>query len=371
MKSQIDGQILLFYGWWQFAVCLFAFFALLAIWHHIGRKQGDKGQLWLALSVLSWSFSGAFEVYFAEASMPEKQVIKATFLRGYRSIFSLLNSLFILLALPWFKYIPQRLEAFIKSKFWIFIVGIPFMFSLMPALSRIISGREDLVIIEFDVYYSLFTLGFLGLVLFESFKKRRLPMLAYLSVVCILITLIAVILKLSGSDLNMILMSAIFKTSLIMIFFALAMSWVKELSENIIPQAKDIYLIFRQLKNSSGRFEHFVKLNGFADKTEQEIRLSPANYNLLKTFAERRVGPESDWLEIKPKAETRTGKIYDIKDHNEIKRMVHSVLDGLFGKQKWTKEQHEVPLKSTLFEMSEKRERKIRLKIPVSNITIH
>jgi len=240
----------------------------------------------------------------------------------------------------------------------------------MPALSRILSGKEDFVIIEFDVYYALFTLGFLGLVLFESFKKRRLPMLAFLSVVCILITLIAEILKLTGSNLNMILMSAIFKTSLIMIFFALAMSWVKELAENIMPTAKDLILKLRVAKNESGKFDHIVQLIGFPGKHDQDIKLTPANFNLLKVFAQRKIHEGNEWLEIKPKSESRTGKVYDIKDHNEIKRMTHSLLDGVFGKEMWTKEQHEGPFKNILFEMSERRERKIRLRIPASNITI-
>jgi len=370
LDTNTETHLLIFYGWWQFAVCLFAFLALLAIWHHIGRKKGDVGQLWLALSILCWSFSGACEVYFAQASLTDNTVLEQSNLGVFRSIFSLLNSLFILLALPWFKYIPKSLDAIIKSKYWKYIVGIPFLFSLMPAISRSLSGKEHFVIIEFDVYYALFTLGFLGLVLFESFMKRRLPMLAYLSVVCILITLLAEILKLTGTNLNMILMSAIFKTSLIMIFFALAMSWVKELSEKVIPAASELFLKLKLKKTVSGKFEHTVKVAGFPGKDEIDIKLTPANFNLLKVFAQRKIEAKNEWLEIKPKNESRTGKTYDINDHNEVKRIIRSLLDGVFGKNLWTKEHHESPLKSAMFEMSEKRERKIRLKIPVSNIAL-
>jgi len=42
----------------------------------------------------------------------------------------------------------------------------------------------------------------------------------------------------------------------------------------------------------------------------------------------------------------------------------------LFGKNNWTKETHETPLKESLFEMSQKRERKIRLAILSENITL-
>ena len=370
MSGQVEKHLLIFYGWWQFAVCLFAFLALLSIWYHIGRKQKDYGQLWLALSILCWSFSGAFEVFYAQNNLASSENYSDSFVDVYRSIFSLLNSLFILLALPWFKYIPKKLDAIIHSKYWNFIVGLPFIFSLLPSLSRVFLNKEHSIIIELDVYYALFTLGFLGLVLFESFRKRKLPLLAILSIVCILITLIAEILKLTGSDLNMILLSAIFKTSLIMIFFALAMSWVKELAENIIPTAKDIFLNLRLVKNGDGKFEHIAHVKGFPGKEDQDIKLSPANFKLLELFVKRKLDTDNEWLEIKPKSESRTGKVYDIKDHNEIKRITHSILDGVFGKQMWTKEQHEAPLKSTIFEMSEKRERKIRLKIPADNLSL-
>ena len=250
-----DPQTLSLYGWWQLSVCLFAFVALLAIWWHIGRKQNDFGQVWLALSVLCWSFSGGIEVYFGKQLQRERQEVTTEvnallegsaevisheivdlrdtyrkiktdqtqslfFLDGSRSILSLFNSLFILLALPWFRYMPRRIEPIVKSRYWHFIVGLPFLFSLLPTLSKMISGRS--LVSELDVYYAALTLGFLGAVLWESFAKRRLRVLAWLSLICILITFIAQLYKLTDRNINLTLFSAIFKTSLIMIFFALA-----------------------------------------------------------------------------------------------------------------------------------------------------
>ena len=190
----------------------------MAIWWHIGKRQNDFGQVWLALSILCWSLSGLLEVYFSQDTIGAK-----TILEGGRSILSLLNSLFILLALPWFRYLPKPLIAVIKSKHWIFIVGLPFLFSFLPTVGKMVLGRTFEVISELDVYYALMTLGFLGYVLWESFAKRRLKGLAWLSLVCILITLLAQFYKLKGASVNLTLFSAIFKTSLIMIFFALAL----------------------------------------------------------------------------------------------------------------------------------------------------
>jgi len=347
-----------FYGWWQFAVCLFAFFALIAVWWHIGKKQHDFGQVWLALSVLCWSISGLFEVYFTGFST-ESNVLQ----EGSRSILSLFNSLFILFALPWFRYLPKPLAPIIKSKYWNYIVGLPFVFSLLPTISKMASGKSFFIISELDVYYALLTLGFLSYVLWESFARRRLMALSWLSIVCVLITLVAQFYKLTNAEVNLTLFSAIFKTSLIMLFFALALSWVKELSENVIPTKERLKIVFDKKERS-------VRLEGFPGEIERKVILSPASFDLFYKFAERKKDVSKDWLEIKSKNFEGSTKDYDIKDHNEIKRLLLSVLDGLFGKDNWSQEHHLKPLKNSLFEMSEKRERKIRLAIPSENISL-
>lgn len=366
LEINANNEILSFYGWWQFAVCLFAFTALLAIWWHIGKRQNDFGQVWLALSILCWSISGVIEVYYAQ-----KSVVSDTFsLDGWRSILSLLNSLFILLALPWFRYLPKALEQIIKSKFWIYIVGLPFLFSMLPTISKMISGTSVSIISELDVYYAFLTLGFLGYVLWESFVKRRLKILAWLSLITILITLVAQLYKLTDSSINLTLFSAIFKTSLIMLFFALALSWVKELAENVIPESQNFFISFKKQKNGKGKIEQIVLLKGLPGGSERKVVLTPALYELLLKFAERKIGSNDDWLEIKPKNFDVSEKQYDINDYNEIKRLLIAILDGIFGKENWTRDHHHNPLKNALFEMSEKRERKIRLAIPAENITL-
>jgi hypothetical protein len=402
----VKNDLLAFYGWWQLAVCLFAFAALMAIWWHIGRKRNDFGQVWLALSVLCWSFSGGVEVFYAnqmqeqgqEAFILLDQIIKGdepatnpgdlinsfraeydqlteyhagkSFeLDGWRSILSLFNSLFILLALPWFRYIPKQIEAVVSSKYWVYIVGLPFLFSLFPTISKMFSGRSLGLISELDVYYAILTLIFLGLVLWESFARRRLRMLAWLSLVCILITFVAQLFKLTASDIDLNLFSAIFKTSLIMIFFALALSWVKELAEDIIPASGQLFLEMKEQRGEAGKLQYTVSLRGLPGET-RTVHLTPALYELLKKFAGKKLEDGEGWMEIKPKHDGRQGKVYDIRDHNEIKRLVVALLDGIFGKDMWTRTQHEEPLRNAMFERSPKRERKIRLRIPAENISV-
>ena len=353
-----------FYGWWQFSVCLFAFFALFSIWYHIGKKQDDFGQVWLALSILCWSVSGLIEILAWE-----KMNLSLHIKDGLRSVFSLLNSLFILLALPWFRYLPKPFAHLIKSNFWPYIIGIPFVFALFPTLHKMFRASSASIISELDVYYALLTLFFLGFVLWESFVKRRLPLLGWLSIITVCITLMAQIYKLLDNTINLLLFSAIFKTFLIMLFFALALSWVKELTETVIPGPQQLRLRFLKKNDSSGRSIYHVVMHGFAGDGYREVILTPALYKLFKLFAQRKLDDSEGWLEIKPK-NFEVSKTYDINDHNEIKRLLTSLLDGLFGKESWTKEKHFVPLKNTLFEMSEHRERRIRLLLPKENILL-
>ena len=344
------------FGWWQIAVCTFAFAALMAIWWHIGRKKQDAGQIWLALSILCWSFSGLAEITL---SGQENGIL----LEGSRTIASLFNSLFILLALPFFKYPPERIKPLIHSRFWVLIIGVPFLFSLLSTIGKLIWGSGYELISELDVYYAFFTLIFLGGVIWNSFVKRRLPSLAVLSLICIGITAVAQILKLVEDSSSQVLFSAIFKTCLIMLFFALALSWVKELSENTIPASAFLSLKLFSGKNDRHQNVNYVELSGIPQNEQTTITLSTAPYELLLKFAKLRLSTENGWLEIKPKDVRKSSKTYDIKDYNELKRLLHALLDGIYGPALWSKEQHYIPLKTSLFEMSEKRDRKVRLKL--------
>jgi len=365
MENNYNVELISFYGWWIGSVSLFAFIALLGIWYHIGRKQGDTGQIYLAFSIFFWFLSGVINVIFADRlNQPDRKLIHD----GFVSIFSMLNSLFILLALPWFRYIPSFLESIVKSKYWIIIVGLPFLFSVLPTVTKMYTLKEYGFISELDVYYSILTLIFLGIVLWSSFAKRGLMFLSVLSALCILITFLAQLLKMSDSQINMLLFSAIFKSCLIMIFFALALSWVKELSERVLLSSQNMFLSFVKTKDGITKQNNVIELAGFGLPHAKRVSLTHASYNLLKLFSDR-LHAEEKWLEIKPKNDPRTGQVYDIKDHIEIRRLLHQLLDGLYGKNNWSKEKHEQPLRSELFKNSDKRDRKVMLNIPAGNIT--
>ena len=347
-------------------VCLFAFLSLMAIWYHIGKQQNDRGQVWLALSILCWSISGAFQLYFGLTSVEPHLSLNVSIAK---SLLSLLNSLFILLALPWFRHLPTALSPIIKSKYWTIIIGLPFIFSMLPTLSKIFIGKSNALISELDVYYSILTLLILGWVLWQSFVKRRLFLLAVLSATCIGITFIAQIYKLTDNNIDQLLFSAIFKSSLIMLFFALALSWVKDLTESLHKSSGVTKMNLRSERQKNGKQVHTLALSGIFHQ-DKELSLSPTHFHLLKKFAQRLKEDPEGWLEIKPKADKRSGKVYDINDYNEIKRMLHAILDAQLGKGSWSKEHHEKPLKDLLIEKSPDRERKVRLALSPEQVSI-
>ena len=152
-----------------------------------------------------------------------------------------------------------------------------------------------------------------------------------------------------------------------MIFFALALSWVKEPSESIIPAVTEFKIAFKVDKEGD-KIQRLVFISGLPNSPKRKIKLSNASFELLKRFAASKKLESEAWLEIKPKHHALKEKVYDINDYNEVKRLLIALVDGLFGKGNWTNDLHLVPLKNLLFELSEKRERKIRFRIPPENI---
>ena len=120
-----------------------------------------------------------------------------------------------------------------------------------------------------------------------------------------------------------------------MIFFALALSWVKDLTERIQIKSGNVFLKLSKIK--SGRlFNNILAISGLTGDEKKEVSLTNKNFELLKLFIDRKMGPSEGWLEIKPKSNNRTGNVYDINNHNEIKRLIHSILDGVYGKNMWS-----------------------------------
>lgn len=355
----------LFYGYWQIVICCFAFLALLSIWRHITKnlapKQRDYGLVWLSLAILVWALSGTLEVFYG-TNLTDSQFALTRY-EGLKSMLSIFNSAFILLALPRFKHVPASIRPVVQSDSWRWLVFSTFGFSAVLTLLMLMGvliPKRITLISSVDLIYAIFTLFFLGLTLWASFAKRGLKILAYLAVISIAFTLAAQILKLGESDFLKILLNCSFKTILIVLFFALALSWVEELGKNtLLPSAKTLQLHLYTRKNKAHKLEYLSLLRLPAFAFQQEISFTEKPFQLLLHFAEKRKmgGPDGGWLEIQPK--TAVKRDYDIKDYNEIGRIIDTILPKITELQ--SPPIDKTALKEMLFEYGKSRRIRLRL----------
>lgn len=381
-EAAATAQLYYFYGGWQVIICLFSGIALLSIWSHITQKDepGDRdlGLLWVAISIFMWAISGVIDLVDAqniEKSGAPAETVQIIF-DGSRSILSILNSAFLLLALPWFHYKPKWLQFLLQSQIWFFVVIIPWLFCIFSTVlmfARIIIPSSSPFIYLFDFLYAIFTLGFLGIILWESFARRGLRTLAYLSALCIICTLAAQVLKLfAGMELEFwrLLLNGIFKTVLILLFFALSLSWVEELSKIVPMPVSEVWLELWQKIGTDRKTVYLATLTIPNWMQNRTITFTEKNFQLLKKFAEKRQQEsESDggWLEIQPKSLKQDR--YDIKDYNEINRILDAILNDLKGENNWLIVDRQA-LKKILFEYDSSKSRRIRLRILPSNTLI-
>lgn len=371
--SEASTALHLFYGYWQIVICCFAFLALLSIWRHITKnlapKQRDYGLVWLSLAILVWALSGTLEVFYGTTLTDDSQFALTRY-EGLKSMLSIFNSAFILLALPRFKHVPASIRPVVQSDSWRWLVFSTFGFSAVLTLLMLMGvliPKRITLISSVDLIYAIFTLFFLGLTLWASFAKRGLKILAYLAVISIAFTLAAQILKLGDSDFLKILLNCSFKTILIVLFFALALSWVEELGKTtLLPSAKTLQLNLYTRKSKAHKLEYLSLLSLPAFAFQQEISFTEKPFQLLLRFAEKRKmgGPDGGWLEIQPK--TAVKRDYDIKDYNEIGRIIDTILPNIADLQ--SPPIDKTALKEMLFEYG--KSRRIRLRVAPEDILL-
>ena len=99
---------------------------------------------------------------------------------------------------------------------------------------------------------------------------------------------------------------------------------------------------------------------------QQEISFTEKPFQLLLRFAEKRKveGVNGGWLEIQPK--TAVKRDYDIKDYNEIGRIIDTILPNLEDLQ--SPPLDKTVLKEVLFEYG--KSRRIRLRVAPEDILL-
>ncbi|MEE9349726.1 MAG: hypothetical protein V3U80_06735 [Flavobacteriaceae bacterium] len=273
---------------------------LLAIWsaiqknfkqklaHEISVKRIDKGLLYLSFSLFIWAISGIVS-YLNMAYLNNDWLALVS-----RNVFSIANSLFLILALFYLDNSPQYLYNNKKStrKIILFLVGLSvFSFLLSIKFGDTINTFGIRYSAIPDLILSATLLWFLGFSLFKTFVNRDMVLVAIISVITIGLLFISQLFEvfhlkdfLFYDD----LIKIISKTALLSLFLVLGTSWVIELSQ--LPTATEMkihYTDWNQVQISIPSKGIDNKKINFGKKTTQFN-------NLLKFGIRRKFAPENE-----------------------------------------------------------------------------
>lgn len=243
-----------FYLITELLISLIGGFLLLSIWlviqnkfkqkltSEISVKRFDKGLLFISFSVFVWSFSSLLILVFNKFNTNEWIILIS------QNMFSILNSLFLILALYYFDNSPEYLYNNKKST-----KRILFFFVALSLLSLIIALTFGETIntygIRFntipDLLLSATLTWFLMLSLYRTFYNRKMKsvaIIAVLSIIVLFITQVPYVFNFENYLFSIDLAKLIAKTTLIFIFLVLGTSWVLELSQ--LPEATTMKINF-------------------------------------------------------------------------------------------------------------------------------
>ena len=285
----------------QIFISLLGGILLLAIWYNIrkrfrkileeddNQKRVDKGLLYLSLAMFVWVFSGIW-TYLSLAADISPPLIEQV----VRNLFSTLNNLFFLLALFYFYYAPSFLYKNEKNVQRL-IYGILIISALSIVLFQYFGEAPNAsgIIISFlpDLLLSAFLSAILMVSFYQTFVKRGLRLIAFISVIVILLMFLSqlpeVFAALDNRFLNN-LVRIVAKTSLIAIFLVLATSWVIQLANTPVASEMRIQFIdWSMVKITIPSKELLEQTIDFGSKTTQYK-------NLLKFAIRRKYAAGSD-----------------------------------------------------------------------------
>ncbi len=243
-----------FYLLTELLISLIGGFLLLSIWlvvqskfkqkltSEISVKRFDKGLLFISFSVFVWSFSSLLILVFTQFNTNEWIILIS------QNMFSILNSLFLILALYYFDNSPEYLYNNKKStkRILFFFVGL----SLLSLIIALTFGETITTYgIRFntipDLLLSAILTWFLMLSLYRTFYNRKMKsvaIIAVLSIVILFITQVPYVFNFENYLFSIDLAKLIAKTTLIFIFLVLGTSWVLELSQ--LPEATTMKINF-------------------------------------------------------------------------------------------------------------------------------
>lgn len=270
---------------------------LIAIWYNIrqrfsqileeddSQKRVDKGLLYLSLAMFVWVVSGCWSYTANYFSFENSNVFKLGI-----HLLSIVNNMFLLLALFYFYYAPNFIYNNKKNINIILLVIVltsitTYVLSMVDPVSNAtnsisVSGIPDLIL-------SAFLCFLLGVSLYRTFVRRGLKIVGIISVLVILLMFssqLSDVFVNFGNDFGNNLIKIIAKTSLISIFLVLATTWVIRLAN--MPKANEMsigFLDWSLVKITIPTKGVFNQTIDFGSKTTQYK-------NLLKFAIRRKYG---------------------------------------------------------------------------------
>ena len=243
-----------FYLITELLISLIGGFLLLSIWlvvqnkfqqkltSEISVKRFDKGLLFISFSVFVWAISSLLILVFTKFNTSGWIILIS------QNMFSILNSLFLILALYYFDNSPEYLYNNKKStkRILVFFIGL----SLISLLIALFFGETiNTYGIRFntipDVLLSVILSWFLIFSLYRTFYNRKMKsvaIIAVLSILVLFITQVPYVFNFEDYISIIELAKLISKTTLIFLFLVLGTSWVLELSQ--MPEATTMKINF-------------------------------------------------------------------------------------------------------------------------------
>ncbi len=298
---------------------------LIAIWYNIRQrfkhileendtqKRVDKGLLYLSFAMFIWVASGCWA--YAGHSFSFKETNSYQFGIHFLSI---VNNMFLLLALFYFYYAPRFIYNNKKNvnKILIVIVITSIVtFSLSYLLGDTntyngikLSGIPDLLLSGFLCYL-------LGVSFYRTFAYRGLKIVGVISVMVIILMFTSQLSEVFvnyGNDFANNLIKIIAKSSLISVFLVLATTWVIRLASMPKPNEMTIEFIDWSLVKIS------IPTKGVSEQTIDFGSKTTQYKNLLK-FAIRRKYGEGDSQSLS------VGLAGEIKNQTYLTRIIENI----------------------------------------------
>ncbi len=226
---------------------------LLAIWYNISKrfkhllqeddsqKRVDKGLLYLSLAIFIWVLSGCWAYVNHLFSNSETD-----FYGIGSNLFSIINDLFLLLALFYADYAPSFIYK--NKKNIAKIIGAVIAMGLLTSMLETFLGEQnEMYGIRISAIPDFILSGFLTFLLivsfYRTFANRNLKVVAILSTIIIVLIFISILPDIFlglYSDFTKNLIKIIAKTSFIAVTLVLATSWVIQLANTPKPSEMGI-----------------------------------------------------------------------------------------------------------------------------------